>query len=114
MKIKHAKTIEEAIDNIQEFFEADMWYAKGAEWKEEKDMLKYLKGNFDILRKEIKKVQEKKELDTPKTENTNVCECGHTKKEHLDVSMFDSIKFICEKCKCQEFKPSQNKGDKKQ
>jgi len=54
------KTIEEAINNIQTFFECDMWYAKGAEWKTEGDMIKYLRIHFNVLKKEIKSVQEVK------------------------------------------------------
>lgn len=55
MKISHPKTINEAINQLEGFFQADMWYAKESEWKTEKDMIEYLKGHFDILRKEIKK-----------------------------------------------------------
>lgn len=58
-KIHHAKTIEEAIDDIERFFECDMWYAKGAEWKAEKDMRKYLRIHFNFLREEIKRVLKK-------------------------------------------------------
>lgn len=56
-KVYHAKTIDEAINDLQRFFEEDMWYAKGAEWKTEDDMVKYLKIHFDILRSEIKKLR---------------------------------------------------------
>ena len=64
MKIVHAKTIDEAIDNLEQFFECDMWYSKGAEWKTEEDMLKYLNGHFKILKKEIKRIRK----NTPKSE----------------------------------------------
>ncbi len=60
MEIHHAETIEEAIDTIEEYFQADMWYAKNTEWKTEKDMLKYLNGHFDILRNEIDRIIKKK------------------------------------------------------
>ena len=49
------KTPLEAVEQLQTFFEADMWYAKESEWKTEEDMLKYLKGHFDICKKAIKK-----------------------------------------------------------
>ncbi len=57
MKIAHPKTIEEAIDQIETFFESDMWYSKEFEWKTEEDMIKYLRGHFDILRKQIKSLK---------------------------------------------------------
>jgi len=38
--IHHAKTIEEVIDDLQEFLEADMWYAKDNEWHTEEEMTK--------------------------------------------------------------------------
>ncbi len=47
----------EALEQLETFFRVDMWYAKRAEWKKEKDMLKYLKAHFDICRKQIKKVE---------------------------------------------------------
>ena len=59
MKIYKPKTIEEAIDNIQVFFECDMWYACRTEWKTEEKMIKYLGAHFDILRKEIKCIKTK-------------------------------------------------------
>ena len=46
----------EAVEQLQTFFQSDMWYAKGAEWKNEGDMLKYLNGHFDICKKAIKKI----------------------------------------------------------
>lgn len=60
INMHHPKTIEEAINDIEMFFQADMWYAKGNEWKAEEDMLKYLEGHFNILRKEIKRISSKK------------------------------------------------------
>ena len=60
IKTPHAETIEEAIDNIEGFFEVDMWYAQHAEWKKEEDMLKYLKSHFNVLRKEIKRIRRRK------------------------------------------------------
>lgn len=56
----HANTINEAIDDLQRFFESDMWYAINEEWETEKDMIKYLRSHFDILRKEIKRIKMKK------------------------------------------------------
>jgi len=47
----------ESVDMLQTFFEADMWYAKGAEWKTEKEMLEYLKTHFEICKKEIKNME---------------------------------------------------------
>ena len=60
IKIAHPKTVEEAIDDIERFFESDMWYAKDAEWKTEEDMIKYLRAHFDILRKETKRIRKVK------------------------------------------------------
>ncbi len=57
MEIHHAETIDEAIDMIEEYFQADMWYAKNEEWKKREDMIKYLDGHFDILRDEIKRIK---------------------------------------------------------
>lgn len=54
MKIHHAKTIEEAIDDFEGFLQSDLWYAIHSECKNETDMLKYLGAHFDIFRKEIK------------------------------------------------------------
>jgi len=65
MKVTHPKSIKEAINNLEVFFEVDMWYAKGAEWKTEGDMLKYLRGHFNILKKDIKRL-------SSKTSNTEV------------------------------------------
>ena len=48
------ETKEEAVKMLYDFFTCDMWYAKGAEWKTESDMLKYLKTHFDICLKEMK------------------------------------------------------------
>ena len=45
----------EAVEQLYQFLEADMWYAKDKEWKTEEDMLKYLKGHFDICIKQIKR-----------------------------------------------------------
>jgi len=60
--IRHPKTTAQAIDDLQEFFEADMWYAKNAEWKTEEDMQKYIRMHFGCLREEIKlgRLQKKK------------------------------------------------------
>jgi len=52
------ETVLKAIQDLQVFFEEDMWYAKENEWKTEKDMLKYLKGHFKICKDQIKGIQE--------------------------------------------------------
>jgi hypothetical protein len=57
MKTYHPKSVDEAIDQLHQFFEVDMWYAKTCEWKTEKDMLKYLKAHFGILKKEIRRLK---------------------------------------------------------
>lgn len=54
--VKEPMTIEEAIYNLREFFEADMWYACHSEWKTEEEMLKYLDIHFTILENEIKEL----------------------------------------------------------
>ena len=46
-------TPEESLDSLREFFLADMWFAKGAEWKTEKAMAKYINVHFDICKDEI-------------------------------------------------------------
>lgn len=58
-KVYYAKTIDEAINILQTFFECDMWYSCHAEWKKEEDMLRYLRGHFGILRKEIELIRKK-------------------------------------------------------
>lgn len=57
MKIYEPKRVIDAVNNLQMFFEADMWYAKGAEWKTEDDMLNYLKTHFNILKEQIEIIQ---------------------------------------------------------
>jgi hypothetical protein len=52
-------TIEEAIEELQEFFECDMWYSKDNEWKTEKEMCKYLAIHFKILKEQIKEIKKK-------------------------------------------------------
>ena len=69
MKIKYDKKLKcqmcvpetslEAVEQLQTFFQADMWYAKGAEWKSEEDMLKYINGHFNICKEQIKKIEKK-------------------------------------------------------
>ena len=63
MKQYKAIIIKECLDNIEKelhdlqvFFECDIWYAKSAEWKTEKDMWKYLRVHFDIIRKSLAKL----------------------------------------------------------
>lgn len=55
--IELSETPLEALDSLQTFFEADMWYAMGAEWNAEADMLQYLKSHFDICRKSIEQIE---------------------------------------------------------
>lgn len=58
--IHHAKTIDEAIDDLEEFLSYDLWHSITEEFASEKDMLKYIKGHFKILRDEIKLIRKKK------------------------------------------------------
>ena len=51
------ETALEALDQLEGFLETDMWYAKGAEWKTELDMLKYLHSHMDICKRQIKKLE---------------------------------------------------------
>ena len=81
IKIYHPKTIKEAIDDLQTFLECDMWSKFYPEhkipvtkngkkgflklcrkdvFKNEKEFYKYLDGHFNILRKQIKRMQIKK------------------------------------------------------
>jgi len=75
MKTSQPKTIQEAINNIETFFMVDMWTKfypiikiKGTKgkwcredyFKSKKDLDNYLRENFDILRKEIKRIRRKK------------------------------------------------------
>lgn len=55
-EIHHAQTIDEAINDLQVFFECDMWFACKNEWKSENDMIRYLESHFDVLRDEIKRI----------------------------------------------------------
>ena len=55
-KIHHAASVNEAIDNIQDFFEEDMWYDNNEEWETEKDMKTYLRTHFKLLKKEIRRL----------------------------------------------------------
>ena len=75
MKVHHAKTINEAIDDINTFFQVDMyskfrpehkiptgknnkmetWYRQ--DWfKNERDFIEYLNRHFNILKKEIRRL----------------------------------------------------------
>ena len=58
MKIHHAKTIAEAIDNLEQFMIADFWYCVQEEWKTEDIMIKDIQDHFNILRNEIKELEE--------------------------------------------------------
>ena len=97
--IHHAETIEEAIDMIEEYFQADMWYAKNEEWKKREDMIKYLDGHFDILRDEIKRI--KKGVHTAQRSRTKM-----TKENKYEVVIperryfvtgFDEVKKLLKK-----------------
>jgi len=80
MKIHKPKTINEAINNCQEFLECDLytrfrpgqtlpigkngkdeiWYRDDKDvFKSEKEFIKYLQAHFDILKKQIAKLQGK-------------------------------------------------------
>jgi hypothetical protein len=54
------KTIIESINNLQEFLECDLMYASKNEWQTEKKMLKYIRGHFNICKKEIKELQKRR------------------------------------------------------
>ena len=56
-KIHESKTIEEAIDDLLIFLESNMWHSFEEEFKDEEDMIKYLRGHFDILEKQIKELK---------------------------------------------------------
>jgi hypothetical protein len=72
MKIYKPQSIKEAIDRFQQFLECDLWsrfmpqVIKREVWyrddmfKREKDLQEYLQFQFDILRKEIKRLGKKK------------------------------------------------------
>ena len=75
MKVHHAQTIDEAIDDIHTFLDVDMYSkfrpemkvpgTKGKmyrqDWfKSEKEFREYLEDHFDILRKDIKRIRRKK------------------------------------------------------
>ena len=62
IKLYKPKTIEEAIDNLQTFLEADLWHCFDGEkfpdrFKKEEDLWKYLEVHFNMLIKEIRAVQ---------------------------------------------------------
>jgi hypothetical protein len=67
MKLKYNKKLKileaepetalEAIETLEQFFCADMWFAKHAEWKTEDDMINYLERHFKICKDEIKTVR---------------------------------------------------------
>jgi hypothetical protein len=71
MKTIEPKTIDEAINEIEEFLQCDMWskfkdkkikgkiLVRDDKFKKEEDMQNYLKKHFDILRKEIKRIKRK-------------------------------------------------------
>lgn len=56
----YPETVMEAVEMLQEFFEADMWHAKDAEWTSEEAMINYLRAHFKNCKDEIKKIQNEK------------------------------------------------------
>jgi len=74
-KIYEPVSIEDAINCLQEFLESDLWskfkdekikgkwYSREDKFKSEKELWHYLEGHFDILRKEVKKLQKKSSQD---------------------------------------------------
>ena len=52
------ETALEAVEQLETFFQADMWYAKGAEWKTELEMLRYLENHFKICKDAIEAISE--------------------------------------------------------
>ena len=60
LKLLIPETSLEALAQLQDFFEADMWYAQESEWKKEEHMLKYLRGHFNICIKQIKRINKTK------------------------------------------------------
>ena len=69
MEIHKPKTVEEAINTLQQFFECDLYSKfrpkekiKGEVWtredviKNRKEFYKYLQGHFDILKEQIKEI----------------------------------------------------------
>ncbi len=81
MKIHKPKTIKEAIDNCQIFLECDLysrfrpaqtlpigkkgedetWYRDSKDvFKSERDFLEYIRGHFDILKKEVLRLAKRK------------------------------------------------------
>lgn len=53
------KTIEEAVNELQTFLEADMWHSFEDEFTGEEDMCNYLYNHFKILREQIRKIKKK-------------------------------------------------------
>ncbi len=73
LQILFPKTINEAIDSLQTFFECDMWskiypvikrgnknWQRTDYFKSEEEFFYYINAHFDILRKEIKEIMEKR------------------------------------------------------
>lgn len=56
-EVLQPETALEAVEELETFFAADIWFAKGAEWKTEEDMLKYLHEHFEICKNHIKQCQ---------------------------------------------------------
>ena len=46
----------EAVESLELFFNADIWYAKGAEWKTETECIKYMESHFKICKDQIKAI----------------------------------------------------------
>jgi len=46
--------LREAIDELQDYFEADIWYASRNEWVSQRQAAEYIRRHFAVLRKQIK------------------------------------------------------------
>jgi len=78
MKICHPKSVDEAIDQLHQFFKADMWtkfkpktilpgmrngkkincvFHRTDVFKDEEELIQYLKYHFGILKKEIRRLK---------------------------------------------------------
>ena len=85
MRVHHTKSIKEAIDTLQEFFECDLyskfrpehklpsgknrkmenWYREDT-FPNEEEFLEYLDGHFKILKKDIVRLIGKKKMEAEK------------------------------------------------
>lgn len=64
MNIHKPRTVQEAINDFQDFLEADLWYAKTYEWKDQLNMNKYLRDHFKILKEQVKEILDKEDSRT--------------------------------------------------